>query len=77
METTQVTPSCVLVSLGDISLLFSYRTLVGLRVNNQTYVTNKYYSRTTSRHISTAGFSNGIKVNPDMLEELFNIWRKQ
>lgn len=73
METTQVTPSCVLVSLGDISLLFSYRTLVGLRVNNQNYVTNKYYSRTTSRHISTAGFGNGIKVDPDMLEELFNI----
>lgn len=77
METTQVTPSYVLVSLGDISLLFSYRTLVGLKVNNQTYRTNKYYSRTTSKHITIAGFGNGIKVNPDMLEELFNIWRKQ
>lgn len=77
METTQVTPSCVLVSLGDISLLFSYRTLVGLKVNNQTYRTNKYYSRTTSKHITIAGFGNDIKVDPDMLEELFNIWRKQ
>lgn len=77
MQTTYIAPTCVLVELGDISLLFSYHTLVGLKIGNQTYQTNKKYSRTTSRHISKAGFGSGILVDPDMLEELFNNWRKQ
>jgi hypothetical protein len=42
------------VELGQITVLFSYETPVAYRVKatNEYYKTNKYWSRTTSKHIN-------------------------
>lgn len=54
------------------SVLVSYQTPVAARIDGELYVSNKFYSKTTSKHINN--FSNNskiaIKKSPEFFESL-------
>ncbi len=59
------------VVLGNRSILFSYKTPVALHIEGMGYVvTEKYWSRTTNRHISK--FLNGDKPYKKEPQEYFD-----
>lgn len=64
----------VVISKNDKSILVSYQTPVAARIDGELYVSNKFYSKTTSKQINN--FSNrsktAIKKSPEFFESLFN-----
>lgn len=51
METLNSTGSMSRVKYNDVTLLYSYSTIVGYVKNNKAIITNYYYSNTTNRHL--------------------------
>lgn len=61
----------VVVNLGSRDVLFSYNTAVAYRENGEYFVTDKFWSVTTSKHINK--FVNGaeaVKVSQNTLNSL-------
>ena len=56
------------IGLADITLLFSYKTLVAVNTPDGLYITNKKYSATTTRHINKYTEGSGTEVEPEQLE---------
>lgn len=57
------------VTIGRTILFFSYETLIGVSGPKGEKVTNIYYSKTTSRHLSEFDMDAGEKVPPDELQQ--------
>ena len=52
-------------------LMYSYKTLVAVRLNDgRTYRTDKFYSRTTSKHLGKFGVGGAEQVSQTELEKL-------
>jgi len=51
METLNTTGSMSRVQYDDVTLLYSYSTIVGYVKDFKTVITNHYYSNTTNRHL--------------------------
>jgi len=67
------------VEIGNKLVLFSYKTPVAYLDGENVYVTDKFWSRTTSRHITKWFDSMGLrkgdedaKVSQDSLDNLLN-----
>lgn len=59
------------IVIGNRSVLFSYKTPVALHIEGMGYiVTEKYWSKTTSRHINK--FLNGEKPFKKESQEFFD-----
>ena len=57
--------------VGDNFGLFSYKTLVAVYTRNGFYKTDKYYSRTTSKHINQwLGASKAIEASSTELDSI-------
>ena len=51
METLNSTGSMSRVQYDDVTLLYSYSTIVGYVKDGKAIITNYYYSNTTNRHL--------------------------
>jgi len=51
METLNSTGSMSRVQYDDVTLLYSYSTIVGYVKDGKAIITNHYYSNTTNRHL--------------------------
>jgi hypothetical protein len=52
-------------------LMYSYKTLVAVRLNDgRAFRTDKFYSRTTSKHLGKFGVGNAEQISQDALEKL-------
>ena len=63
-------------TIGDFTLYFSYHTLVAVRYRGRTYMTEKKYSRTTSKHLREFnGCFDEARFGElsDALEEFFDV----
>ena len=62
--------------LENIRILFSYQTPVCARFNGRCLITNVYYSRATTKHISnyTAGISTEY-VSQHILDNILSIYK--
>ena len=82
MQLNQIAPNMteLTIGVGDhaINVLFSYKTPVAVIMHHKTYATNKWHSRTTSKHINKylggkATADKADKVNIDqLLKDHFN-----
>lgn len=68
----QNAPNCATVVIGSTRLFFSYDILVGFQGNSPSgFVsvrTNKYYSNTTSRHLTKLGIKDWQQVTEAELQ---------
>ncbi len=55
---------------GGITAVFSYKTLVAVRVGGSQCRTSEYHSRTTSKHLKAGGFAGAKEVSPGELSLL-------
>lgn len=63
-----VYPNATKVTIGDINLYFSYETCVAFSCPSGQFKTEKYYSKTTNKHLTLFG----AKEFTSFSEEVFN-----
>ena len=57
--------SCKLVKLTNKYIIYSYDTIIGVIIDNDIYISNKYYSRTTSKYTNILKSSKYNKIYVD------------
>ena len=62
-------PNRIIISIGDVDLFFSYKTLVAARTPTARYRTSERYSVTTSKHLGLFGVKDWPQLAPDALED--------
>ena len=67
METLNSTGSMSRVQYDDVTLLYSYSTIVGYVKDGKAIITNHYYSNTTNRHLYNFREMYGV-MNVDTFE---------
>jgi hypothetical protein len=75
VQLDNIATNCNIVTVGNARILFSYSTPVAvtiLRDGIHKYQTSEKFSRTTSKHINLAGYSDAEKVSQDDLVKLIN-----
>jgi len=69
MKIIENTSNRVITESNDNTRCFySYTTLVGVIKNGVAYRTDKFYSRTTSKHLGLFGLKNATPVDQAVLE---------
>lgn len=60
--------SCKLVKFTNKYIIYSYDTIIGVIIDNDIYISNKYYSPTTSKYtnILKRSIYNKIYINNEM-----------
>lgn len=57
------------IRIGDLSIFFSYQTVVGVLTSKGEYFRSEIdYSRTTLKHMDALGIKNADKVSAEKLE---------
>lgn len=75
---SQIMTNLTITSIGNLSLYFSYATLIAIDCNNIRLRTNEVVSKTTTRHLKKLGIDNYYKVSPETLQsEALSIIRTQ
>jgi len=75
MKTTKislnpVSPKITTIRAAGIEIVFSYSTPVCAWVNGKSFKTDRFYSRTTSKHISEMGFKNATERPQEFFDDL-------
>lgn len=69
--------NAIRVDMGDITLWFSYTTIIAVRIGPDTWVSKNEWSNTTGKHL--AAIDGGVKANPDRIphSELMDIVKER
>ena len=73
MNLTPIRANMTEVDTGKVQILFSYKTPVAFHYSGDDtiYVTEKFWSRTTSRHIKQWAAGNPVvKISQEKIEEI-------
>ena len=73
MKLKQITNNVTMLNLGNRYLVFSYETPVIYHDGETVYVTDKFWSKTTSKHIKQ--FLDGRNSVVIKQDELNKIWK--
>ena len=75
METLNSTGSMSRIQYDDVTLLYSYSTIVGYVKDGKAIITNHYYSNTTNRHLYN--FREMYGVNKEDTFELGAFYKRK
>jgi hypothetical protein len=72
MKLRPINPNCTEITVGEYTILFSYKTPVAYHLEGKGYFkTSKKWSKTTLKHINQwLDGSNAIEVSQDELDKL-------
>ena len=69
--------SCKLVKFTNKYIIYSYDTIIGVIIDNDIYISNKYYSSTTSKYTNILKSSKYNKIYVDDEMDLKIVLRRK
>lgn len=66
------TPTSAAISIGRLTLYFSYSTVIAFNSGGKTVISENYWSTTTGKHLNVINPDHKIRIKSDEFNKLLN-----
>lgn len=60
----------IAVRIKNVSVYFSYKTVVAIKVDDELFISDNVFSTTTGKHINAISPDKSIRISRDRFEEM-------